>query len=135
ASITRDKDTARDVVQDTFLRLCRESPERLDGHLVEWLFTVCRNRALDMQRHLRQLAPLDEDALTETLTGPGPAETAEHNDTLDLALRLLKTLPPRHQEVLRLKFQAGLSYDEISRVTRLSVGNVGFILHTALKSL
>jgi RNA polymerase sigma-70 factor (ECF subfamily) len=138
ASITGDSDTARDVVQDTFLRLCRESPERLDGHLAEWLFTVCRNRALDMQRQSRRLAPLEEhtrNAPAETPLEPGPAAAAEQNDTLDLALSLLKTLPPRQQEVIRLKFQAGLSYLEISQVTRLSVSNVGFILHTALKTL
>jgi DNA-directed RNA polymerase specialized sigma24 family protein len=36
---------------------------------------------------------------------------------------------------VRLKFQNGFSYQEISRITSLSVGNVGFILHTALKAL
>ena len=39
------------------------------------------------------------------------------------------------REVVRLKFQAGLSYAEISRVTGHSVSNVGFLLHTALKTL
>ena len=36
-------------------------------------------------------------------------------------------LPPNQQEVVRLKFQNGFSYQEISRITSLSVGNVGFI--------
>ncbi len=34
-----------------------------------------------------------------------------------------------------MKFQAGLSYREISEVTELSVTNVGFLLHTALARL
>ena len=37
--------------------------------------------------------------------------------------------------MIRLKFQAGFSYKEISRITGLSMGNVGFIIHTAVKSL
>lgn len=137
ASLVRDEHTARDIVQDTFLRLCRESPERLDGHLAEWLFTVCRNRARDMQRESQRLEPLPGHELPPEAPDlqPGPATALEHRETLGLALELLKTLPPRQQEVIRLKFQAGLSYEEISRVTHLSVGNVGFILHTALKSL
>lgn len=45
-----DVDRARDVVQDTFLRLCREEPARLDGHVAQWLFKVCRNRALDVRK-------------------------------------------------------------------------------------
>jgi hypothetical protein len=32
---------------DAFLQLRREDPARIDGHLAQWLFTVCRNRALD----------------------------------------------------------------------------------------
>lgn len=135
-SITGDTESARDVVQDTFVRLCSEPPERVDGHLTEWLFTVCRNRALDVQRKLHRMVPLSDEALTATPgREPNPSTAAENQDTLSLALELLRTLPPRHQEVVRLKFQAGLSYEEIARITQLSTGNVGFILHTALKSL
>ena len=36
---------------------------------------------------------------------------------------------------MRLKFQSGLSYKEISEITQLSVTNVGFILHKTIKDL
>src|SRR5687767_2937037 len=62
-SLLGDLERARDVVQDTFLRLCREDPARVDGHLAQWLFTVCRNRALDVQRKDGRLRPLDAAAL------------------------------------------------------------------------
>jgi len=45
-----DADRARDVVQDTFVRLMAQPPEQVDGHVAEWLFTVCRNRTHDVQR-------------------------------------------------------------------------------------
>ena len=44
-------------------------------------------------------------------------------------------LTPRQQEVLRLRIQAGLSYREIAEVTGLTVSNVGFHLHAAVRSL
>jgi RNA polymerase sigma-70 factor (ECF subfamily) len=44
-------------------------------------------------------------------------------------------LPSNQQEVFRLKFQNGLRYQEISRVTKQSVSNVGFLLHTAMKTI
>lgn len=47
----------------------------------------------------------------------------------------LDALPERQQEVVVLKFQNGLSYREIAEVTGLSVSNVGFQLHVALKTL
>jgi RNA polymerase sigma-70 factor (ECF subfamily) len=37
--------------------------------------------------------------------------------------------------VVRLKFQHGLSYKEIAAVTELSVSNVGYLIHTAIKKL
>ena len=136
ASITGDDDTARDVVQDTFLRLCDAGPADLDGRLAPWLFTVCRNRALDLRRRSQRMKPLaDEDLARQASPEPSPADAAEQDDALTLVRRLLAALPPNQQEVVRLKFQAGLSYEEISRVTSLSVGTVGFLLHTALKTL
>ena len=48
---------------------------------------------------------------------------------------MLARLPENQQEVIRLKFQQGLSYKEISSVTGLSVTNVGFLIHTGLKRL
>ena len=53
--ITGDLEAARDVVQDTFLKLCREDPATVDGHLSQWLFTVTRNRALDVHRKERRM--------------------------------------------------------------------------------
>ena len=47
----------------------------------------------------------------------------------------LQRLTPNQREVIVLKFQQGLSYEEISRVTGLTPGNVGFLLHHALKRL
>ncbi|MDA7644894.1 sigma-70 family RNA polymerase sigma factor [bacterium] len=46
--ITGNLEVAREVVQDTFLRLCRQEQRLVNGQLASWLFTVCRNRALDV---------------------------------------------------------------------------------------
>lgn len=136
AQITGDLDRARDVVQDTFLKLCAESPARLDGHLKEWLFTVCRNRALDVMRKEHRMKPMDQIQLEDNVSRePSPAAQAEQNENANQALRLLDALPANQKEVVRLKFQGGLSYKEISRVTNLSVSNVGFLMHTAIKTL
>ena len=61
ASVTGSEDAARDVVQDVFLRLWEASPERLDAHLPEWLFTVCRNRSIDMQRKGDRMSALTDE--------------------------------------------------------------------------
>jgi RNA polymerase sigma-70 factor (ECF subfamily) len=131
-----DGERARDVVQDTFLRLCGQGEADLDGRLAEWLFTVCRNRALDVLRKEGRMTRLDDDhARTQLSAEPDPALAVEQADTSRIALRMLEGLPPNQREVLRLKFQNGFSYREISRISGLSVTNVGFLIHTGLKTL
>jgi RNA polymerase sigma factor (sigma-70 family) len=136
AQILGDLDRARDVVQDTFIRLCDEKPARLDGHIAEWLFKVCRNRALDVVRKEHRMKPIDEVELEKSSSPePSPAAQAERNESARNLLRLVSALPANQREVVRLKFQSGLSYKEISQVTQLSVSNVGFLIHTAVKTL
>jgi RNA polymerase sigma-70 factor (ECF subfamily) len=135
ARITGDVERARDVVQDTFLRLCEQDRHELDGRLAEWLYTVCRRRALDGQRkehrmHVTLPAELDRCA------GPAlHADAMERDETHATVLAVIGRLPENQQEVVRLKFQSGLSYREISGVTGLSVTNVGYLLHVALKTV
>lgn len=134
--IIGDLGLARDVVQDTFVRLCDEKPDRLDSHLAQWLFTVCRNRALDVLRKESRMKPLSDVELNSLASpDPSPAEQAERREATGEALELIAKLPHNQQEVVRLKFQNGLSYQEISNVTNLTIGNVGFLIHTALKTI
>jgi RNA polymerase sigma-70 factor (ECF subfamily) len=134
--ITGDLEPARDVVQDTFIRLCEQKPERVDPYLAQWLFTVCRNRALDVQRKQSRMNPLNEVEMNSQVSpDPSPAAQAERRETDGEVVGLLARLPRDQQEVVRLKFQNGLSYREISEVTQLSVSNVGFLIHTAIKTL
>lgn len=129
ARILGDAEKARDVVQEAFLRLCAQDVSKLDGHLGEWLFTVCRNLALDQRRREKRMRS-PKDAEMEA-AGTGPAEAAEGRT----ALAALGRLGEAQREVLRLKFQNGLSYREIAGVTGQSVSNVGFLMHEGLKAL
>ena len=134
--LTGNLERARDVVQDTFLRLCREHPERLNSHLPAWLFTVCRNRALDLLRKEGRTTALTDAALAAHPSGePSPANVAADREAEADVFRALGDLPANQQEVIRLKFQNGFSYREISRVTKLSETNVGFLIHTGLKTM
>lgn len=127
--ILRDLETAREVVQETFLRLCKEQdPSRVSGHLGQWLYTVCRNLAFDVRKKEARMTPLDDRDI-------GVDSTLHRNEAAGDVFRLLNGLPKNQREVVYLKFQCDLSYKEISEITKLSVTNVGFLLHTALKTL
>ncbi len=136
ARLLGDADAARDVVQETFLKLCTQTRETIDSHLAEWLFTVCRNRALDVLRKERRMTHLSEEQVQRCLSPtPDPADQAERRDLSARVLDLLESLPPNQREVIRLKFQNGFSYREISRISGHSVTNVGFLIHAGMKTL
>jgi RNA polymerase sigma-70 factor (ECF subfamily) len=136
AHITGDIERAREVVQDTFLKLCHQKPAQIRSHLAQWLYTVCRNRALDVLRKERRMTGISDAQLQQqSRSGPELPSAMEREEQLANVLKILSTLPANQQEVIRLKFQSELSYTEISQVTSLSVSNVGFLIHTGLKTI
>ena len=131
-----DAERARDVVQEAFLRLIGQDHAKVGPHLTEWLYTVCRNLAIDVRRKERRMEALsDAEADSATAAAPEPGARAELDDAMSHVLRSMTLLPRNQQECIRLKFQGGLSYKQISRVTNLTVTNVGFLIHTGLKTL
>ena len=134
-----DLDTARDVVQDVFVTLHGEALKDREGmevRLAPWLFTVCRNRCIDHQRShdVSRKADAMDLAMQPSSAAP-PSAAIEQAEISSQVLNALSLLPARQQEVLRLKFQQGLSYADIAAVTTLSVANVGFLLSTGLAAL
>jgi len=136
ARFLRDSEAARDVVQETFLKLCAADRAAIDSHLAEWLFTVCRNRALDVLRKEQRMTQLHDEQVNRCLSpAPGPHDVAERQELAARVLELLENLPASQREVLRLKFQNGFSYQEISRISGHSVSNVGYLIHAGIKTL
>lgn len=136
ASILGDVERAREVVQDTFLKLCAAAPEKIRDHLAQWLFTVCRNRAFDVRQKDVRLSPLtDIDLETRPARGPRPLADLEQQQRLEEVMDLISQLPEKEREVLTLKFRCELSYREISEVTQLSVSHVGVLIHKGVRRI
>ena len=134
--IVGEVESARDIVQETFLKLCGQDRARVEPHLAEWLFTVARNQAIDVRRKERRMGLLsDADADSAASEAPAPGDAIERQEAVSQVLRSIEMLPDNQQECIRLKFQHGLSYKQIAEVTELSVSNVGFLIPTGLKTL
>ncbi len=137
--LIRDSEAARDIVQEVFIKYLRISQDQ--GHvkidnLPAWLYRVTRNMCLDHLKSKRvQLEiPIDEN-IANFAGGESPDRTFEKEETMTLIRKKLMNLEPRDREVVILKIEHGRSYKEISEIMGLSVTNVGFILHTAIKKL
>lgn len=79
---------------------------------------------------------LSEEQVQRCLSpAPGPPEQAERRELASRVVDLLDDLPVNQREVIRLKFQNGFSYQEISRISGHSVSNVGYLIHAGMKTL
>jgi len=95
--------------------------------------------------HLRdanKIVPLDSGKEADGVAGidnsdpqPLPDEQIVRLEGIGLVRLSLEILDPRSRELIHLKFNEELSYKEISARTGLSIGNVGYILHHALKAI
>ncbi|HZO16489.1 MAG TPA: sigma-70 family RNA polymerase sigma factor [Polyangiaceae bacterium] len=125
--ILGDRERARDVVQDTFVRLC-ETDEPLHGEVGPWLYAVCKHRAIDVLRRERRLA--SEDAIVEPAVEPdveGQLSARELHAAID-------ALPDKERRVMRLRIDDH-GYEHISATTGLTVNHVGVVIHQATRSL
>ena len=135
-AILHSVDRARDVVQDTFLRLCQQKPEKVRDNLKSWLFTVCRNRVFDVLRKEKRMEPMDDIKFQKVVGDTAaPDEQANQDDQLAKVMSILQRLSDNQRECILLKFQQGMSYKEIAKVTGLKEGNIGFLIHTGLKRI
>tara|TARA_A100001037_G_scaffold294113_1_gene311486 strand:+ start:597 stop:1181 length:585 start_codon:yes stop_codon:yes gene_type:complete len=142
-SILGDLEQARDVVQDTFLKLYKQDPEKVRQKVKSWLFTVCRNHCYDLIKRNRRTSNLEEDEISYIASSEdNPFQVIsflegreEIDEKIKILYSLIEELPSRQREVMRLKFQANLSYKEIAETIGISTSNVGFVMHSALKKL
>jgi RNA polymerase sigma factor (sigma-70 family) len=135
-SIVQDLERARDIVQETFMRLHNQEQSAIEGHLSQWLFTVCRNCALkSLKKEDRYIYVDQQEFETKKCESLTPAMELDRKERVTQVMQFVKELPRNQQEVVRLRFMHHHSYQEISDITGLSVGNVGFLLNAAMRNL
>jgi RNA polymerase sigma-70 factor (ECF subfamily) len=141
AKFLGDADRAQDVVQETFLQVARH-PAKLLGveSCHNWLLKVARNIGIT---HLRRDARQRKHALAAApIATEGAAErihertaVLEKEESRQRVRAAIERLSPRHRELLLLKIEENKSYKEIAEITGLTVTNVGYLLHMAMKEL
>jgi len=134
---------AQDVVQNVFIKLFTnwQDGTRPSKKLRSWLYSVTHNEAVDFIRRESRLNVLhkkhaEEEAIgTQRATSDCPDGVNCTEDRKEQVLGLLRKLDPASQQVVLLRMEEGLSYREIAEITGRSEGNVGNILHHAVKKL
>jgi RNA polymerase sigma-70 factor (ECF subfamily) len=130
---TGDRETARDALQEAFLRYFILRCEGREVFPVKpWLFRVVRNYLLDCLKAARSKNHVTLEEIPNAEERRKDPEAAYART--ELLERLLAVLTCREIECLRLRAE-GMQYDEIAEVLGVRSGTVGAMLAHCQKKL
>ena len=117
-ALTRDAETADDLVQDTLVRALRSEHLFHGGEIRSWLYTILTNLNRNRLRSLARrpvLTPIEDDDAPD-MSGPEAGGR-------DIE-RALATLAEDQRVALLLVVLEGLSYREVAEVQGVPIGTV-----------
>ncbi|WFB36386.1 sigma-70 family RNA polymerase sigma factor [Kiritimatiellota bacterium B12222] len=131
--LVRNPHAAQDVVQQVFVRF-----SGLKGHkkpkapaVKSWLYRSTHNQAVDLIRSEQRRKKLHETHVELREHDSHNAMEARQQQVLEQ----LHVLDDKERQVILLRLQEGLSYKEISEVTGLKEGHIGYLLHQGVRNL
>jgi RNA polymerase sigma-70 factor (ECF subfamily) len=137
----RDRAAADDLAQEIFLKVY-VSLAKFHGRseFGTWLYRIAINHIKDFLRKAGRKKEVSlqefEDSLFPVAEIPEGRERAELEELRRRALyRVLETLPAKYRMILTLRDIEGLSYSEVARALKTSLGTVDSRLHRARKIL
>ena len=127
---------AEDLTAAVFERaLTRQHTLRKWEAFGAWLFRIAHNVVAGYYRQRRPTLPLEWVANRAAEGVPSPEEAAVRDEEVRHLRAAIATLPKREQEIVRLKFAAGLGNQEIAQVMGLQPGHVAVLVFRALQKL
>ena len=128
--ILRDRELARDAVQDAMVRAWRDlpglrDPERFDA----WLRRLTVHACIDAARHRRR-RPIEVELTV--LHAPAVADSSGSVIDRDLLDRALRALEPEWRAVVVLHYYLGLPLPEVADALGIPLGTAKSRLHRSL---
>ena len=129
-SIIGDPDNAADAVQEAVITLWEQRTTIKSQDMERLSLTVVKRRSIDLLRKQRPTVPIDTENL---MLAEPPQDDSE--DRYQLARKLIDQLPQRQRDAVLMKYEEGLSVEEIEKATGMSSTHVYATLSRAYKSL
>jgi RNA polymerase sigma-70 factor (ECF subfamily) len=132
-SVLGDDPAVDDALQEAFLRAYNHLGQLGEPRtFAAWLCTIVRNEAVSwLRRHARvrhvELTQVGDEAASVTVPTQHPAA--------DALMQALARLPAHYREILLLKYEVNLHYDQIGESLGLSLTNVEKRLYRARQAL
>lgn len=140
--MVKDEQFAQDIVQEAFIRLQKNLADVQQPKA--WLYTTVRRLSIDHLRRASKVVPFsstlkegesESDRPEQADPSRTPGEEAEYHERTGLMRVCIERLDPKARSLVQMKFIENLSYKQISQRMGMTVSNVGYSLHHALKAL
>ena len=118
---------AEDAVQEAYLRALRYFDSFRGGDGRGWLLTIVRNTSYTLLKRNRAAdltTTFDEEIHASDRESVSPAAILEHAEDAELMKNAMNGLPAEFREILTLRHQEELSYQEIGEMLKIPVGTV-----------
>jgi RNA polymerase sigma factor (sigma-70 family) len=134
--IIRDEEAARDVLQDSFVKIWRNFPnyDSKKGRLFTWLLNVARNTAIDALRTSHSTESIQNEAGIVYTIDQQHNTTQPSPDLIDIPEKV-NQLKPDRQEVIDLVYFKGYTHEEAAERLNLPLGTVKTRVRSALQDL
>lgn len=106
---------------------------REEGNFAAWLFTIAHHKITDHYRRQRAQVPLNETR--DSSVRDDPLTHVVQDEALQRLGALVTQLDEDRQELLRLRFAAGLTYGEIGKLVGRSEAAVKMVVYRLLRRL
>src|SRR5690348_3467359 len=125
--LLRNEQDAQDVVQEAYLRAFKSFSGFHGSNGRAWLLTIVRNTAYTLLKKNRAVdltTTFDEEIHASGRESVSPAAMLEHAEDAELIKNAMDELPAEFREILTLRHQEELSYQEIGEMLKIPVGTV-----------
>lgn len=132
-----DHDDADDLTQEVFIKIHRAIDNfRADSQLYTWIYRIATNECLTFLNKKRRRFFLPIEDISETLSQKVDSSPDIDGDEIQRKLqKALLKLPDKQRLVFNMKYFDDMTYEDISDVTKTSVGALKASYHHAVKKI
>ena len=129
--IVRDRSLAEDAMQETYIKMLKKIHTYKKRHkFINWLLTIAKNTALDMQRSRKHTVSTDSNANPDLFiasqSGPEKKLISEY---------YLSLIPPDQQQIVLLRTVGNMKHKDIATLLEMPTGTVTYLYQKALKTM
>ena len=130
--ITGSLEAAKDIVQESFVRLFRQGAKHQQGSFKAYLSTIAYHLALKEKKRGLQNQNIENLELPDH--NPGPMESVLQKERDRHLVEIIGSLDLHHRNILVLRFYGNHSYEEIAQITNSPIGTVKSRIFHAVKA-